>query len=87
MQCPSRSLAALRSCSNESLTRSRFSPERQELVRGFPRVRQNPRKEKAMSSRPYRVREEGWLMRHIRLAAIVIAVCSTVLVAVKSWPF
>jgi len=26
-------------------------------------------------------------MRHIRLAAIVIAVCSTVLVAVKSWPF
>ena len=40
-----------------------------------------------MSSRPYRVREEGWLMRHIRLAAIVIAVCSSVLVAVKSWPF
>jgi hypothetical protein len=39
-----------------------------------------------MSSRPYRVRE-GWLMRHVRLAAIVIAVCSTVLVAVKSWPF
>jgi len=26
-------------------------------------------------------------MRHIRLAAIVIAVCSAVLVAVKSWPF
>jgi len=25
-------------------------------------------------------------MRHIRLAAIVIAVCSTVLVALKSWP-
>jgi len=25
-------------------------------------------------------------MRHIRLAAIVIAVCSAVLVAVKSWP-
>ncbi|HMS71504.1 MAG TPA: hypothetical protein PKB03_00580 [Baekduia sp.] len=40
-----------------------------------------------MSSRPYRVREEGWLMRHIRLAAIVIAVCSAVLVALKSWPF
>ncbi len=40
-----------------------------------------------MSSRPYRVREEGWLMRHIRLAAIVISVCSAVLVALKSWPF
>jgi len=26
-------------------------------------------------------------MRHIRLAVIVIAVCSTVLVALKSWPF
>lgn len=40
-----------------------------------------------MSSRPYRVREEGWLMRHLRLAAIVIAVSSLVLVALKSWPF
>lgn len=40
-----------------------------------------------MSSRPYRVREEGWLMRHVRLAAIVIAVSSTALVAVKGWPF
>jgi len=26
-------------------------------------------------------------MRHIRLAAVVIAVCSTLLVALKSWPF
>jgi len=26
-------------------------------------------------------------MRHVRLAAIVIAVCSAVLVALKSWPF
>jgi len=26
-------------------------------------------------------------MRHIRLAAIVISVCSAVLVALKSWPF
>jgi len=40
-----------------------------------------------MSSRPYRVREEGWLMRHLRLVAIVLAVCSAVLVTVKSWPF
>lgn len=40
-----------------------------------------------MSYRPYRVRKEGWLMRHVRLAAIVLAVCSAVLVAVKSWPF
>ncbi|MCZ7576298.1 MAG: hypothetical protein M5U18_04310 [Dehalococcoidia bacterium] len=40
-----------------------------------------------MSSRPYREREEGWLMRHLRLVAIVLAVCSVVLVAVKSWPF
>ena len=40
-----------------------------------------------MSSRPYREREEGWLMRHARLAATVIAVNSAVLVAVKSWPF
>ena len=40
-----------------------------------------------MSSRPYRVREEGWLRRDIRLAALVISVGSTVLVAVKSWPF
>ena len=61
--------------------------ERQETVRGFPCVHEIPRKEEQMSSRPYRVREEGWLMRHIRLAAIVIAVCSTVLVALKSWPF
>ena len=87
MQCPARSPTALSSCSNESLTRSRFSPERQEPVRGFPCVRQIPERREAMSSRPYRVREEGWLMRHIRLAAIVIAACSTVLVAVKSWPF
>jgi len=40
-----------------------------------------------MSSRPYRVREEGWLMRHVRLAATVIAVCLAVLVALKRWPF
>ena len=60
--------------------------ERQEPVRGFPRVHQIPKGE-AMSSRPYRLREEGWLMRHIRLAAIVVAVSSMVLVALKSWPF
>ncbi len=60
----------------------RLSPERQELVRGFPRVHQIPERREDMSSRPYRVREEGWLMRHVRLAAIVIAVCSAVLAAV-----
>lgn len=61
--------------------------ERQEPVRGFPRVPPDPPKGEAMSSRPYRVREEGWLTCHVRLAAIVIAVCSTALVAVKSWPY
>ena len=61
--------------------------QRQETVRGFPCVRQIPERRKDMSSRPYRVPEEGWLMRHLRLAAIVIAVCSAVLVALKSWPF
>lgn len=40
-----------------------------------------------MASQPRWNRDEGWLMRHIRLAAIVIAVCSAVLVALKSWPF
>jgi hypothetical protein len=39
-----------------------------------------------MSSRPYWEREERWLIRHLRLAAVVIVVCSTVLVALKSWP-
>jgi hypothetical protein len=55
-------------------------------VRGFPCVHQIPCKEEDMSSRPYRERDEPWLMRHLRLAAILIAVCSTVLVALKSWP-
>lgn len=39
-----------------------------------------------MSYRPYQERREGWLLRHARLAAIVIATSSTVLFALKIWP-
>lgn len=39
-----------------------------------------------MSSRPYRKRDQGWLMRHVRVAATVCLLCSTVIVAAKSWP-
>jgi hypothetical protein len=39
-----------------------------------------------MSSRPYRERDRGWLLRHARLAAIASLLCSTVMVAAKSWP-
>lgn len=39
-----------------------------------------------MAYSPYRERREGWLLRHVRLVVIVLAVCSAVLVAVKSWP-
>jgi hypothetical protein len=39
-----------------------------------------------MSSRPYRERDRGWLLRHVRLAAIASLLCSTVMVAAKSWP-
>lgn len=54
-------------------------------MRGFLHVRVS-RKEEWMSSRPYRERDRGWLLRHARLAAIASLLCSTVMVAAKSWP-
>ena len=74
-----------RACSNESLTRPRTPFWSASGVRGFLHVRAS-RKEEWMSSRPYRERDRGWLLRYARLAAIASLLCSTVMVAAKSWP-